>query len=137
MAGFTFKGILWRFLFALAMVCFTWNPTRYNYFAWARAQWEAQAPLVAFSGLVILVGWIVFLRATARSLGVVGIILGLALAGTVLWTLFFYDLLNRENTELISWIVLALLAVILAMGMSWSHLRRRWAGQHDVDDIDE
>ena len=25
-------------LIAFALVCFTWNPTRYNYIAWARAQ---------------------------------------------------------------------------------------------------
>jgi hypothetical protein len=30
-----------------------------------------------------------------------------------------------------------LLAAILAAGMSWSHLRRSWAGQADVDDVDE
>jgi hypothetical protein len=131
------KGIGLRFLFAFGLVCLTWNPTRFSYVAWARAQWSELAPLIAFAGLVLLVGWIVFLRATARSLGVVGIILGLALAGTVLWILFYYDLVNTESTRLIGWITLALLAAILATGMSWSHLRRRWAGQADVDDVDE
>jgi hypothetical protein len=28
-----------------------------------------------------------------------------------------------------------LLAAILAVGMSWSHLRRKWSGQQDVDDV--
>ena len=137
MATITMKGIGARFAFALALVCITWNPTRYSYLEWARAQWSELAPLVAFVGLVLLVGWIVFLRATARSLGMVGIVLGLALAGTVLWILFYYDFVNRDNTDLLGWIVLTLLAALLAVGMSWSHLRRRWAGQADVDDVDE
>jgi hypothetical protein len=36
-----------------------------------------------------------------------------------------------------AWVILVLLAAILGAGMSWSHLRRRWAGQADVDDIDD
>jgi len=27
--------------------------------------------------------------------------------------------------------------VILAVGMSWSHIRRRLSGQADMDDVDE
>ena len=30
-----------------------------------------------------------------------------------------------------------MLAVILATGMSWSHIRRRLTGQFDVDDMDD
>jgi hypothetical protein len=61
----------------------------------------------------------------------------MALAGTVLWILFYFNLVNTGNTVLLGWIVLVLLAAILAAGMSWSHLRRSWAGQADVDDVDE
>jgi hypothetical protein len=137
MKGISLKGIGARFWFAFALVCFTWNPTRYNFVEWAIAQWRELGPLVAFSGLVLLIGWVVYLRATARSLGTVGIILGMALAGTVLWILFYFNLVNTGNTVLLGWIVLVLLAAILAAGMSWSHLRRSWAGQADVDDVDE
>jgi hypothetical protein len=136
-ASISFKGVGWRFLIAFLLVCLTWNPTRYNYVEWARANWSGLMPLVVFTGLVLLTAWIFFGRATARSLGVLGIILSLALAGTVIWILFYYDLVTTANTTLLSWIVLALLAVILAMGMSWSHLRRSWSGQVDVDDTDD
>jgi hypothetical protein len=136
-ASISFKGVGWRFVIAFLLVCLTWNPTRYNYVEWARANWSELMPLVVFTGLVLLTAWIFFGRATARSLGVLGIILSLALAGTVIWILFYYDLVTTANTTLLSWIVLALLAVILAMGMSWSHLRRSWSGQVDVDDTDD
>ena len=31
---------------------------------------------------------------------------------------------------------LLVLALILAVGMSWSHLYRRWSGQATVDEVD-
>jgi len=127
-----------RFLFAFALVCLTWNPTRFNYVAWALVQWkENLAPLVAFSGLIMLAGWIFFLRTTARSLGVLGLGLCVAVAATVVWALFQYNLVQRESTTLISWIVLILFSAILAAGMSWAHLRTRWSGQATVDDVDD
>jgi hypothetical protein len=131
-----FGGILIRFLFAFALVCLTWNPTRYNYVEWALAQWQNLAPLVAFSGLVLLMGWIFFVRTTAASLGTLGIVLCLGLAATVLWSLFYYEVVSRESTDLLSWIVLMLFSAILAAGMSWAHLRARWSGQATVDEVD-
>jgi Family of unknown function (DUF6524) len=132
----SFEGIGTRFLFAFALVCLTWNPSRYNYVEWALAQWQNLAPLVVFVGLVLLIAWIVFVRATARSLGALGIILSVALAGSVLWILFYYKIVSAENRTLLGWIALALLSAILAAGMSWSLLRRSWSGQADVDDVD-
>jgi hypothetical protein len=117
------------------LICFTWNPTRYNYVAWGIAQWRNIGPIVAFVGIALVIGWVFYLRSTARSLGVVGIILSLALAATILWALLTY-VVDTSSTVLIEWIVLILLAAILAAGMSWSHLRRSWAGQADVDDVD-
>jgi hypothetical protein len=136
MATITAKGIWWRFLIALLLVCLTWNPTRYNYVEWAIAQWSNQPPLVAFVGVVFLIAWIFFGRATARSLGVFGIVLSIGLAACVLWILLYYNFISMQSRTIIEWIVLVLLAAILAAGMSWSHLRRSWAGQTDVDERD-
>jgi hypothetical protein len=135
--GIGFSGIAVRFVIALGLVCLTWNPTRYNYVAWAEARWQDLGPLVAFSGLVIFAGWIFFLRTTARSLGVFGIIMCTALAGVVLWGLFYYQLVNRESDATLKWIVLVLLSAVLAAGMSWAHLRNRWSGQATVDEVDD
>jgi hypothetical protein len=136
-ASISLKGVGWRFVVAFLLVSLTWNPTRFNFVEWARANWSGLMPLVVFAGLVLLAAWIFFGRATARSLGTLGIILSLALAGTVIWTLFYYDFVSSSNTTALSWISLALLSLILAMGMSWSHLRRSWSGQVDVDDTDD
>jgi hypothetical protein len=136
-ASIGFGGVGLRFAFAFGLVCFTWNPTRYNYVEWAMAQWSAMAPLVAFAGLVLLMGWIFFLRTTARSLGVLGIALCTALAAVILWILFYYELISTDSTKLIGWIVLTLFSAILAGGMSWAHLRNRWSGQATVDEVDQ
>jgi hypothetical protein len=137
MAGISFGGILVRFVVAFALVALTWNPTRYNYFEWAMAQWSNIMPLVVFVGVALLIGWIVFLRTTARSLGGLGVFLTAALLGTVFWILVFYGVVDRTNGVLLGWIILALLAAMLTAGMSWSHLQRRWTGRVDVDEADE
>jgi hypothetical protein len=129
-------GIATRFLFAFALVVLTWNPSPVNFFRWATNQWSSMTPVVLFVALALAAGWVVFIRATARSLGTLGVILTMALAGTVLWMLNRY-LLDLTNSDVLAWVLLTLVAGILAVGMSWSHLRRRWSGQADVDDVDE
>ena len=138
---FGFTSVSSRFLFAFAMVCLTWNPTRFSYVEWALAQWNPADrsdlwPLVAFSGIILLAGWLFFLRTTARSLGTFGIVLCVGLSVTVFWALFKYNLVSEGSTTLISWIALVLFSAILAAGMSWAHVRQRWSGQATVDDVD-
>jgi hypothetical protein len=130
-------GILIRFVVAFALVCLTWNPSRYNYIAWAMAQWSNIMPLVAFVGVALLIGWVVFLRTTARSLGGLGTFLAAALLGVFFWILVFYDVVDRTSGPVLGWTILALLAVLLTAGMSWSHLQRSWSGRVDVDDVDD
>jgi predicted membrane protein len=136
MKTITLGGIATRFLFAFALVVLTWNPSPVDFIDWATNQWSNMPPIVAFVALALVAGWAVFIHATARSLGTLGVILAMALAGTVLWTLNRY-LLDLTNGTLLAWVLLTLVAAVLTVGMSWSHLRRRWSGQADVDDVDE
>ena len=136
MKTITAGGIFVRFLLAFALVACTWNPTRYNFVQWALAQWDANAAIVFFVGVALLIGWVVFLGTTARSLGPVGIFLAMAFAGAVFWVLFRYGFVDGQRTQLLGWVVLLLFSGILAIGMSWSLLRRGWTGQADVRDVD-
>jgi len=136
-----FGGIGTRFLFAFLLVVFTWNPTPFNYVEWMLAQFDPVErsdlwPVVAFCGIIMLMGWIFFLRTTARSLGVGGIVLFIGLAITVFWALFNYNIVSMGSMTLIQWLVLIVLSAILAVGMSWAHLRARWSGQATVDEVD-
>lgn len=133
----TLKGIGFRFLIAFAMVALTWNPTPYSYSRWAYNQWQNMLPVVLLFGLIMLVAWIVFVRATMRSLGTMGIVLACCIAGALFWVLWFYGLIGTGDGLLIKWTAIILIAAILTAGMAWSHLRRRWSGQADIDDVDE
>ena len=137
MKPISLSGVGVRFAIALTLVLATWNPIDINYVDLARQHWAEQAALVFFFGIVLTICWVVFLRATIRSLGPVGITLAVAIATAILWLLLDFNLVELSNRTAMEWILLVLLSAILAAGMSWSHLRRRWAGQADVDDLDE
>ena len=71
----TIDGFLVRFAFALLVVGATYNPTRYSYYAWAeRTGWQWR-PLFVFVGVVLLIGWVICLRLTLRSMGGLGLLL--------------------------------------------------------------
>ena len=88
-------------------------------------------------GLVLIIGWTVFVRATKRSLGLIGFILAVAFFGTLLWLVIDVGIVPASSTRVIAYLVEVLAAAILAVGMSWSHIRRRMSGQSDVDDISD
>lgn len=137
MKGISLSGVGTRLGIALFLVLITWNPIDLNYIDWATNNWAEHTPVVFLLGVVLLICWIIFLRATVRSLGPVGIVLAVALAGAILWLILDLGLVELANRTAMAWILLVLLSAILGAGMSWSHLRRRWAGQADVDDIDD
>jgi hypothetical protein len=63
--------------------------------------------------------------------------LGAAFFACLIWLLVDVGLLSLDSTSALTWVVLLLLSLILATGMSWSHIRRRLTGQFDVDDMDD
>lgn len=137
MKNITLRGIVTRFVIAFGLVSLTWNPSPYNFVRWASNRWTQLTPIVAFVAIALIIAWVVFVRATARSLGAVGIGLAVALAATVLWVVTDYGLIDPSNSTTLGWVLLTLFAAVLTAGMSWSHLRRRWSGQADVDDVED
>ena len=45
--------------------------------------------------------------------------------------------LTVQSPDMITWVALICLSGLLALGLSWSHVRRRLTGQIDVDEVDE
>lgn len=130
-------GFLWRWIFALVLVFGTFNPTDYSYISWALGSASQFGPAMAIVGLILLIGWIVFLRATFFSLGWLGIVLGVALLGSLVWLLVDMGWLSLDSGHAMVWVVLVVISLLLAFGMSWSHIRRRLSGQVDVDDVED
>ena len=138
---FSFLSLLWRFTASLVLVVATYNPTDYSYWAWLRqaraADPSSLGPEHFVVGVVLVIGWVILLAATQRSLGFLGLLLGGALLGGVVWLLIDLDWLNVETVSSATWVALVCIAALLAAGLSWSHIWRRLTGQFEVDDGDD
>ncbi|MGV6812394.1 MAG: DUF6524 family protein [Brevirhabdus sp.] len=130
-------GFLLRWLFAFLLIAATFNPTRYNYIDFARSNMDSQLPLIVLLGLLLVAGYVIYLRATLRSIGTFGILLVSALVAAVVWVLTDYGLLSLDDPGQTVWLGIVALSLILGTGLSWSFIRRRLSGQVDVDDADE
>lgn len=125
-----------RWLTAFALLAATYNPTSFNYVKWVMTQGERPVLLMVLAGLLLLIGYIIYLRATLRSIGGFGMLLVLALVGALLWVLYDFGVLSLDNTGLNVWLGLLALSLVLGVGLSWSHVRRALSGQADMDDVD-
>jgi hypothetical protein len=130
-------GFVIRWIFAFVLLAATYNPTQWNYVRWATDNMETNLSMTVLLGLVLFVGYIIYLRATLRSIGIFGMILILAVVGTLLWVLFDQGVISLDNPSVNAWIGIFALSVVLAVGLSWSIVRRKLTGQADMDDVDE
>ncbi|WP_147125525.1 DUF6524 family protein [Shimia ponticola] len=128
---------LMRWAFAFLLTATTYNPTEWNFVRWATDSYATQTSFVVLAGLILLIGYIIYLRATLRSIGAFGVLLVVALIGALLWVLYDLGWLSLENANLNLWIGNIALSFVLGVGMSWSIIRRAISGQADVDDVDE
>lgn len=130
-------GFILRWAVAFGLLAATFNPTDWNYARWAQMNFSDQMPLAVFLGLLLAVGYIIYLRATLRSIGAFGMGLVLTVAAALLWVLYDYGVLTFENPTQNTWLGLVALSLVFGIGLSWSHVRRRLSGQADMDDVDE
>ncbi|MCP3969198.1 MAG: hypothetical protein GY717_02525 [Rhodobacteraceae bacterium] len=130
-------GFFLRWVFAFALVAGTFNPTEWNYVRWVSKNYDDQLSLAVLFGLVLLIGYIIYLRATLRSIGAFGMFLVIAVVGSMVWVLYDHELLVLDNTDMVVWLGILGLSFVLFIGLSWSFVRRSLSGQYDVDDSDE
>jgi hypothetical protein len=134
---FTLGSFGLRFLFSAILVFVSYNPEGYSYYHWVEADFPSISIEQAFVGVLLLIGWVIYLRATLRSLGIVGMVLALLLFGLLIAMLWKWEWISLDASRSLTYVVEILIAVILAIGMSWSHIRRRLSGQLDTDDVDD
>lgn len=131
----TWSGIGLRFLFAILLVFLTYNPSGYSYYDWGILKMFTDFSVAkVFIGIVLIIGWAIFLRATSRSLGVMGLILTTGFFVTLVLLVQQLGLKVTSFTTII-YIALTIIAAVMTVGMSWSHIRRRLTGQVDVDEM--
>lgn len=133
---FGLAGFFVRFAFALIVVFSTYNPEGFSYYHWATEALSEFGVFKAFVGVILLIGWIILIRATLGSLGTIGILLAMAFFGLAIWLIIDVLGLSTDNARVISYIIGIMLASVLSIGVSWSHVRRRISGQVDTDELD-
>jgi hypothetical protein len=137
--GFNVSGLAARLAASLALVFATYNPEGKSYYHWVLAPLfsdtpsSGSAPLKLLVGMALVAVWVVFINATRRSIGVGGALLVTAVVGALIWLLLDTGMASANSSRGVSYIVLIGAAVILTVGMSWSHISRRLSGQVDMD----
>jgi hypothetical protein len=124
--------MLIRMLFAVALVLATWNPSGLSYVQWALTDRSALDATKALVGLLLLAGWILCIRATWVSLGVIGVALVAAILGAFVWWLTSMGFVSSDQDTL-AWIVLVALGVLLGVGMGWSRVNQKATGQVETE----
>jgi hypothetical protein len=125
-------GILVRIIFAVALVLLTFNPSGHSFYHWALVDATSFTAVEAFLGIVLLIGWVICLRTAFVALGLIGLVLGFALLGTLVWVLVDFKVIDPTDTSLLTWIALVIVGVVLGIGLSWSLVRARATGQIEV-----
>ncbi len=135
MERLTLGGFALRLVAAALLVGLTYNPTTHSYVHWLAAGFPHVEPLQAIAGLLLLGGWAFFAHSTWRALGAFGVVLALALCAAFVWLFASKGWVHLDGS-VAGWLADAIVAVLLAVGVSWSLVERRVTGQVVVDEGD-
>jgi len=127
-------GFVLRWAFALVLVLATYNPSGYSFYDLVVLKITEIDAVRALFGVLLIIGWAIYLRATLRSLGPFGVAIAGALFAVLIWLLMDFNLLPKDSLLVWQWVCLLGTATVLAIGLSWSHVRRRISGQYDDTD---
>jgi hypothetical protein len=128
-------GLVGRFLASLVLVLATYNPTGFSFVSWLAGNFPHVQPIQAVVGLALLALWIFFVHATWRSLGTLGVSLGLAFFAAVVWLISSWGWLNSSSHAALIWIALIIIACMLTLGLCWALVRVRVSGQAVVEEV--
>jgi hypothetical protein len=132
MTGISWAGVFLRVGFALALVLLTFNLSGHSFYHRLTAPPHGVTAIKAFDGALLLVGWVVCLRTAFVALGWLGLVLGAALFGTLVWLLADLKWIDLTGATAFTWVVLIAVGVLLGIGLSWSLIRARATGQVEV-----
>jgi hypothetical protein len=125
-------GMILRILFALAIVIATWNPAGYSYVQWALIDTSTFDATKALLGVLLLAAWLLCIRATWVSLGLMGLILAAIVIGVFVWWLLSMGIVSSDQRTM-QWIGVIAIGVVLGIGMGWSLFRAKATGVVETD----
>jgi len=124
-----------RFLFSLALVLATYNPTGYSFYHWITDFGEGLLSLRVIVALTLAMIYYMLFRVVFAAFRRSGMIVG-GLAGVLFATELARVVAGRQSQH--SWhfyfllgqyVTLCTVAIMLSLGVSWSHLMERLTGQ--------
>ena len=128
-------GVIGRFVASLILVLITYNPTGNSFVHWIARDFPHLQPLQVVVGLGLLAVWIFFVHATWRSLGTLGVSLGIAIGAAAVWLFTSWGWFSLSNSGALTWVVLLILAFLLTVGLCWALIQARVSGQAVVDEV--
>lgn len=131
---FNYRSFAVRWLGCLVLMLATYNPYSSSYYHWIMAD-SGHASLQVLAGLLLLIGHVVVILATVRSIGVIGIGLVTALFSSAAWVLIDNSVVTVEDSRAVVLTQLIVIASVYGVGVSWSHARNRLSGQVDSTDV--
>lgn len=125
-------GVIARIALGLALVLLTFNPSGHSFFHWITAPPSGITAAKALAGVALLIGWVICLRSAYIALGLLGLVLGSALLGALVWLLVDWKVIDVGGGSALTWIALVMVGILLGIGLSWSLVRARITGQVEV-----
>jgi hypothetical protein len=135
MRNLSVGGIIGRFLASFALVAATYNPTGASFLHWAGRDFPHLGPLQVVLGIGLLGLWLFFAHATWRSLGTIGVVLGLAFLAAMVWLFASWGWFSLSNHNAVIWVALVMIACLLTLGLCWALIQARVSGQAVVEEV--
>jgi hypothetical protein len=126
MQNLNLGGMALRFLASLILVLATYNPS---------GNFPHLEPVQAVTGIALLGIWIFFVQATWRSLGTLGVVIGLAFFAALVWLFSSLGWFSLTNQSAVTWAALVMIAFLLTIGLCWGLVQRRLTGQTIVEEV--
>lgn len=132
---FAFPNLVLRWLGAAFVVFAIYNPSGHSYYHWLIDVGDDRWSLKALAGVSLLIAVMTFAYATLRAIGKSGVAATLTFFGVVIWAMVDNNLLDGLGRWAWVTIFLGVIASVLGIGVSWSHVRARLSGQNDSNDV--
>lgn len=124
---------LWGWLLLVTALCYaTYNPTGHSLLAVVLSE-RVVLPMRLLVLVVLATLYGLIVAATYRSIGLVGILVGLALWGLLIWLAVAYVRLDWHSPHFWTWLAPFIVATLLTLGLRGATIWRNVTGQVTVD----
>lgn len=124
-------GVFSRTLLVMLLVYGTYNPSGYSYYHWIFQVSDGRTASKLCVGIVLLLGFIICINATIRSLGRLLLTPGIALIASLIWMMSSWGWIDLSDPMQRTIVIEGSVVAILAAGLPFSQLRFRLTGQKD------